>query len=151
MKTTHIVTAFALSGVLALASGCGKSDDGTSMGGTSDKSTMQQMSNAAVKAADTVQSTAAAAKETVTKDANAVAKATTDAAAKANDAVQGIIDQAKTLVGQKSYQPALDTLGKLTSYKLTDDQQKVVDDLKAQIQKLMTADAGKAVNSLLGK
>lgn len=81
---------------------------------------------------------------------NAVAAATEQAKA-ADAGVTGVITKAQGLVAEKKYQEALTTLGGLKDTKLSDTQQKVVDGLKEQIQKLMSGDAGKAVGNLLGK
>ena len=63
-----------------------------------------------------------------------------------------VLTKAKSQVVEKKYQEALTTLGALKDVKLTDTQQKTVDELKAQIQKyLATSEAGKAVGNLLGK
>jgi hypothetical protein len=100
--------------------------------------------NAASDAQDAAQKTAT----------NAQARATADSAQ-----AQGLIDKAKQLIADKDWQGALKTLTDLSSYKLTPDQQKMVDALKQQAQSLAQSsatksatDAGtKAVGNLLKK
>jgi hypothetical protein len=153
MKTKYIATSLSIATTLALTAGCSKSDD-------SAKSMSEQTSNAAstvmdkTKAAATevkdkaveVKDKAVAATENAVQSAKIAAGSTT-----ASDPAQSLIDKAKSLVSSQQYQPALDTLAKLNDMKLTDAQQKMVDDLKAQIQKLMAAQAVGSAGGLLPK
>jgi uncharacterized lipoprotein NlpE involved in copper resistance len=89
---------------------------------------------------------AKAAATTAVADVKAAATSTTsEATAKANT----IIDQAKALIGQTKYSEALNTLNSLSSFKLTAEQEKIVTDLKAQIQKALSSDGAKAIGNLL--
>ena len=62
-----------------------------------------------------------------------------------------VISKAQAEVSEKKYQEALTTLASLKDVKLSATQGKVVEELKAQIQKLMTGGAAGAVGNLLGK
>jgi hypothetical protein len=164
MKMKYALLGLTLSGLLVVTGGCSKSEPAPSASEV-DKAIKEE--NAAVaKSAD---KTAETPKPVIQQAADAVAQATNvgarmavDTAAKmavapaATEAqAQGLIDQAKTMVSQNKYQGAVDTLKKLSSLKLTPEQQTVVDGLKAQIQKYMasqaTSEGTKAIGNLLGK
>ena len=153
MKLKIVGAGFTACLVAALLGGCGSKETTpqvTTEGQKAGESTTTKAPEAAATAA-AVEKTAATAATATTQ---AVMQAATDAAkqtAAETAQIQGLIDKAKSLVDQKKYQDALDTLKQLAGSKLTAEQQKLVDDLKTQIQKLMSSDAAKSVGGLLGK
>jgi outer membrane PBP1 activator LpoA protein len=157
MKTMRSFASLALAGAAVIFGGCSNSDNngaaanGSNQPAAAAKPAMQQVSNAAVKAGAAVQATASSAADTATKATAAVAQTATATAAQATDTAQSYIDQAKNLVAQKQYQPALDALQKLANYKLTPDQQTTVDSLKSQIQKLMSSGGANVISNLMGR
>jgi hypothetical protein len=68
---------------------------------------------------------------------------------------QSIIARAKSLYDEKKYQDALGSLAGLANVQLTPEQQKLVDNLKTQLQaalaKNTAADAGSALGGVLGE
>jgi ElaB/YqjD/DUF883 family membrane-anchored ribosome-binding protein len=111
------------------------------------KSAVNTVSNEAAKA---LESGKATANEVVQKASNELAKAASSVTTQFDTLVQ----QAKSYISEKKYQEAATILQQISSLKLTPEQQKLYDDLKAQVQKALasqaTQDATKAVGNILG-
>ncbi len=145
----HLCLAGALAGVLT---GCGKSDSG----GTASPATPSESSGSG-----TTQDLGAAAKATMDKAAKVAAEhqaevqqVVSNVAASAQTAVgeastqaQALISQATNLISEKKFQDASQILQQLASLKLTPEQQKLVEDLKAKIQAGL---AGSGLQNVLG-
>jgi hypothetical protein len=108
----------------------------------------------AQKSADAIKASAAQAQTTAAATAQqTVDAATLKANAAASDAtnqVQALIEKAKGYVTDEKYKDALGVLQQLSSVKLTDEQQKLVDSLKEKVQTALASTAGSNAASALG-
>ncbi|MGN6555504.1 MAG: hypothetical protein ACTHLW_17500 [Verrucomicrobiota bacterium] len=152
MKTERIICSLAVATVLAFASGCEKKDQTAAPESAASEAAPKESTVASQisAATDNVKQTA----ENVTTE---VKQATQNATAAATSKMeelkagsQSLIDKAKALVNDKKYEDALASLKQLSNVKLTPEQQKTVDDLKAQIQKLMSSSIVTNTASALG-
>lgn len=124
--------------------------------------------DATAKAVDSAKDATAKAVDSTKEVAGKVVDTVTDSTAKATEAIKTaisptptdsvtaqfntVVTNAKKYIADKNYQGALDELKKLSDVKLTDDQQKIVDDLKAEAQKLLSAGSMvDAATNLFGK
>jgi hypothetical protein len=156
----------AASAILALGVGCGSKEtssvpapkeapaasreagNAASQAGESAKKAIDQVQGDASKVASQAGETAAAAKQSL-------AAGSDEMLAKAS----AIIESAKKLTGENKWAEALKALEQLANYKLTPEQQTLVDGLKKQINAALqqaatqkaAGEAGKALNNLLKK
>ena len=137
---------------LALFAGCDNSNKPTPPTNNPPATPQAEPAKAAGAAASAVDSAKAAVEKTVTDTKAAVTTTANPAAADANTKFNSLVDQAKSLLGQNKYTEALNSLQQLSSLKLTPEQEKIVSDLKAQIEKAMAGKtASEAVGNLLKK
>lgn len=136
-----------MTAALALVAGCSKQE-------TAPPANPVETEKTAESLAGQLKDTAEAAKATAEKAAGEAAKQAETAAAAASGTAQTLIDKARVLVSEKKYQDALTVLGQMSDLKLTDDQKKLVESLKTQIQKALAGqaatDGASAVGNLLG-
>jgi len=165
MKTERIVATLALTSLIAIVAGCGQKDQTASTEATTEsktESTLSSVSAAASEAKETAKQAATEVKQTAEKvaaDVKQTAQETTAAAgnkiATLKAEAQNLIDKTKTLINDQKYQDALNSLKQLSNLSLTPEQQKTVNDLKAQLEKIMSSqvvtNAASALNGLLKK
>ena len=97
--------------------------------------------------------------EQIQKEAESAAPAAQSAADAAASQAQALIEKVQGYVADSKYAEAADLLKQLSSMKLTPEQQKLVNDLTAQVQKAMAGAAASdasqkatdAVGGMLGK
>jgi hypothetical protein len=111
MKYSSIISGFALCAALMAFSGCKKEEPTPPQAPKADSGT-------AAQPAPSIDTAKSAAKNT---------------SGQAADQAQGMIDRAKSLIGEQNYPEALDNLSQAAKFKLTPEQQKSVDDLKSRI------------------
>ena len=123
------------------------------------------VSDAASKTADAAKDmagkTADAAKDMAGKAADMAGKATETVKAAASTVVSNVMSEmsnpfndgiaaAKKSIADKDYKGALAGLTKLSDMKLSDEQTKVVDNLKAEVQKLIAGGSASTVDAAKG-
>jgi hypothetical protein len=151
MKTQNtIIVAVAFAAALTIT-GCGKSEtpvkDAVAPAVDAAKSMTEKVSDTAKDAAGKVTEAA----KTVAAEATAVA---TNTMAAVSSPFNDGLASAKKSIADKDYKGALAELNKLSSMKLSDEQTKVVDALKTDVQAMIskaTGGATDAVKGLLGK
>ena len=126
-----------------LLSACGKKDATAPVATSDSQKSAASVVDDVKKQADSV---AASAKATAADAVKEVEAAKESAA----NSVQAAIDKAKNLIAETKYEDASRLLQQLAAQTLTPDQQKLVDGLRAQIQKALSAKATSDVTGAAG-
>jgi hypothetical protein len=132
MKRSSVLTLVSISSfALLVGSGCKPSQSGS--GGTSSDTTAPAEQKSVT---ETVQEAGETAKK-VMADTNAQA--------------QELITKAQKLVSEKNYEGAMNLMNELKNFKLTPEQEKLVQDLKTTIQKALESQALSEGTKALGE
>jgi hypothetical protein len=160
MKTKFTFTKLIACAALAILSGCSKEQPAADTQAQGSKATEAVKTEAtkavdAVKtettqAVDTIKTEAAKAVDTVKSQTQPASDNVAPQANAAQQQAQGLIDKAKSLIGEQKYQEAMTSLSQLGKSQLTSDQQKMVDSLMAQIQSALAKSGAKDATSALG-
>lgn len=86
-----------------------------------------------------------------TEASNQIAATATNVVNSATTQFDDLVGKAKAYIADKKYTDALAAINSLSNLTLTPEQQKIVDDLKAEVKKLMSGSAADAAKNLLGK
>lgn len=157
-KQIAIITLSAVAAMF-MVTGCEqKSESPSTAGGESapeSKGVAESVKEAAKPVVEEATKAYEAAKPAVEQAAKDVKEAATTAMSDATAKANSMIDQAKKLISETKYSEAKDIVSQLTSMKLTPEQEKLVADLKAQIDKAIAAlsntNAASAIGNLLNK
>jgi len=141
MKPQTLVLAVAACAVAVLFVGCGKMDK------TAAPSAAEMQPAAADKTAPSVKQTADELAQKASSASEAAQKAASELSEKASAEAQSLIDQAKKLISENKFTEAGEMLSKLTQFKLTPDQEAILDNMKQQHQKLVQDAAAKGATS----
>ena len=148
--------------VVAYLTGCRQSTESTPTE-TGDAATTTDTRTTTEKVTDSVKEAAKPVVEEVNKAVEAAKPAVEEAAKEVKEAAETVvadtttkandlIAQAKKYISETKYSDATNILNQLSNMKLTPEQEKLVADLKTQVQKAMTAlsgtNAASAINSL---
>lgn len=140
MKIKNSIVSIAACVAVVTFVGCSKSNEPAPPG-----------TNSTATATDAAKDMAGQAVDTAKDVAGQAAAAATNAVTSATPQFNDVVAKAKTYIADKKYTEALDVLNKLSGMVLTAEQQKTVDDLKAEATKLLSGGAVDAAKGLLGK
>jgi hypothetical protein len=139
MKIEIVITTIILSAAVVSLNGCKKEEAAPAPAAVEAPKPSEPIANEPAKVVESAQP---AAKEVVDQATSQADAATAQS--------QSLIDKAKSYAADQKYQDALTTLSQLSASKLTADQQKLVDALKAQIQSAMAKTSGGDAAAALG-